>query len=59
MSKFEILQTSKVEYEINNLDNITNKAIEINYKMAKYIHIFFRLPEAFITWSKFAILLYL
>ena len=59
MNKFEILQTSKWDREIKNLDKTTSELKNFNLQMSPYIHLFFRLPEWFLTWSKFFILFFL
>jgi len=59
MSKYEILQTSKIWYELDKLDIIWNELSNCSRRMNKYVHLFFRIPEWIIAWSKFAILLYL
>jgi hypothetical protein len=58
MSKFEILQTSKITNEVQKLDEISNKMYKNNLRMSPFIHTFYRLPEGFLAWSKFLIILY-
>ncbi len=48
MSKFEILQSHKVDREILHLDNFSENMIKANRKMVPFLHTFFMLPEAII-----------
>lgn len=59
MSKFEILQTSKINHEVDKLDDNCIELEKYSLKMSKYVQLFFRVPEWFLTWSKYLILLYL
>ncbi len=59
MSKFEIMQSSKIDVEISKLDNINKNIIESNLKMVPYIHLFYRLPEWFVMWTQLFIIFYL
>jgi ABC-type multidrug transport system fused ATPase/permease subunit len=59
MSKYEILQASSAKNEINSLDKSSEILHSYSLKMATPIHIFFRLPEWFITIAKFIVLTYL
>ena len=49
MSKFEILQSSKIKSELWILNKFSNIGHHANYKMAPYIHLFFRIPWIFIS----------
>lgn len=59
MSKFEILQTSKINHEVDKLDDNCVELEKCSLKMSKYIQLFFRVPEWFLTWAKYLILVYL
>lgn len=52
MSKVEILQNSKIWFEINDVNWYVKNAWKLNIKMAPYFHWFFRIPELIITLIK-------
>ncbi len=59
MNKFEILQTQKIDYEIQRLHQISNSLYKNTFTMAGYIHWFFRIAEWGVVWFRFFVILYL
>ncbi len=55
MSKFEILQSWKIEKEVDVLDNYSNGMIIANRKMVPFLHTFFMLPESIVSIIKISI----
>lgn len=59
MSKYEILQSNKIEREITVLHWDLNDSIQANKKMVPYVHWFFRIPSWFVSFFKISIVTYL
>jgi hypothetical protein len=55
MSKFEILQSSKVDNEVDVLDKYSYNMVIANKKMVPFLHTFFFLPETTIMIMKIVI----
>lgn len=59
MSKFEILQSNKIEKEVQELWEFMKKNYFINIKVARYLHPYYRLPEFLLSVGKLSICYFL
>ena len=58
MSKFEVLQTNRIDNEISSLNKSSFDLYKSSWLMAPYVHLSYRIPESFVALSQLFILFY-
>lgn len=58
MSKVEIMQSSKTQIEIGKIHSICDDIVEVNKKMAVWVHACYRIAEFSVIAAKLGILFY-